>query len=390
MIRLAAMGYDERKPTKDEMEYMKESIRDGMKAGAFGISTGLIYTPQAYAETEEVLELAKVVAEYKGLYFSHIRNEGEKVLEAIQEVIDIVEQSGCAGGQIAHHKVSGRKAWGLSEKTLKLIEETNKRGVSITCDQYPYNRGMTSLITLLPPWSHEGGPEKLLERLKNPQEKEKIRKDSIEGTNYESFIKNTGWSCIYIASLETEKWKPYVGKSLEEITKELGRNDAFDVLCEILIDEEAKGSMTIESMADEDIKRIMKARYTMVGTDGSAVAPTGPLSYGKPHPRFYGTYPRILGKYVREEGLMPIEQAIRKMTSFPAQRLGIRDRGMLRENNWADIVIFNQETIIDKATFLDPHQFPEGIEYVIVNGKIVVSKGKHQTILPGKILRKEQ
>ncbi len=383
MIRMAAMGYDERKPTESEMQYMKDSIRDG-----FGMSTGLIYTPQAYAETEEVLELTKVVAEFNGLYFSHIRNEGEKVLEAIQEVIDIVEQSGCAGGQIAHHKVSGRKSWGMSKETLKLIEETNERGISITCDQYPYNRGMTSLITLLPPWSHEGGPEKLLERLKDPKERKKIKEDSYEGANFESFIKNTGWGCIYVASLETEKWKGVIGKSLEVIAKELGRDDVFDVLCEILIDEEAKGSMTIESMADEDIKRIMKARYTMVGTDGSSVSPTGPLSYGKPHPRFYGTYPRILGKYVREEGLMTIEQAIRKMTSFPAQRLGLLNRGLLRENNWADIVVFNPETIIDKATFLDPHQFPVGVEYVIVNGELVVSKGEHQTNLPGKVLRK--
>ncbi|MHA1740104.1 MAG: N-acyl-D-amino-acid deacylase family protein [Candidatus Heimdallarchaeota archaeon] len=388
MIRMAAMGYDERKPTESEMQYMKDSIRDGMKAGAFGMSTGLIYTPQAYADTKEVLELAKVVAEFNGLYFSHIRNEGEKVLEAIQEVIDIVEQSGCVGGQIAHHKVSGRKSWGLSKETLKLIEEANERGISITCDQYPYNRGMTSLITLLPPWSHEGGPEKLLKRLKDPKERKKIKEDSFEGTNFESFIKNTGWGCIYVASLETEKWKDVIGKSLEVIAKELGMDDVFDVLCEILIDEEAKGSMTIESMADKDIKRIMKARYTMVGTDGSSVSPTGPLSYGKPHPRFYGTYPRILGKYVREEGLMTIEQAIRKMTSFPAQRLGILDRGLLRENNWADIVIFNPKTIIDKATFLDPHQFPVGIEFVIVNGDLVVSKGEHQTNLPGKVLRK--
>ena len=388
MIRLAAMGYDNRKPTENELDYMKDAIKDGMEAGAFGMSTGLIYTPQAYADTEEVLELAKVLAEYNGLYFSHIRNEGELVVEAVQEVIDIVEQSGCAGGQIAHHKVSGKKFWGLSKETLKLIEKTNERGISITCDQYPYNRGMTSLITLLPPWSHEGGPEKLLERLRDPQEKEKIRKDIYEGSSYESFIKNSGWDCIYIASLETDKWKAVIGKALTVIAKDLGMKDVFDVLCEILMDEEAKGSMTIESMGDEDIKRIMKARYTMIGTDGCSVTPTGPLSYGKPHPRFYGTYPRILGKYVREEGLMTIEEAIRKMTSFPAQRLGVLDRGLLRENNWADIVIFNPETIIDKATFLEPHQFPVGIEYVLVNGELVVTKGEHLKNKPGKILRK--
>ncbi|MFX1539042.1 MAG: amidohydrolase family protein [Promethearchaeota archaeon] len=387
MVRLAAMGYENRKPTKDELQQMKEYIRDAMEAGAFGISTGLIYPPQVYAETEEVLELAKEVAKYNGLYFSHIRNEGEFVIEAMQEVIDIVEKSGCKGGQIAHHKISGKNFWGLSKATLQLLEEANGRGISITCDQYPYNRGATSLITLLPPWTHEGGLEKLLERLKDSEAKERIKNDLYEGSSYESFIKNNGWECIYISSLETEKWAKFIGKSLAEITRDLGKDDEFEVLCEILIDEEAKGGMTIESMGEEDIQRIMKGRYTMIGSDGTSIPLTGPLSYGKPHPRFFGTFPRILGHFVREKKLMLLETAIRKMTSFPAQRLGLTDRGILKENMWADIVVFNQKSVIDKATFTDPHQLPEGIEYVLVNGEIVIDKGRHQGILPGKILR---
>ncbi|HUT80761.1 MAG TPA: D-aminoacylase [Candidatus Bathyarchaeia archaeon] len=388
MIRLAAMGYENREPTPDELEQMKNYIRDGMEAGAFGISTGLIYTPQAYAKTEEVIELAKVVAKYHGLYFSHIRNEGKYVLEAVQEVINIVEKSGCLGGQIAHHKVAGKDYWGLSNKTLQLIEEANNRGTNITCDQYPYNRGMTSLVTLLPPWSHEGGFEKLLERLSNTEEKEKMRKDMNEGTSYESFVKSSGWNHIFIASLETDKWMPFIGKSLSQITKELGKEDEFEVLCEILIDEKAKGSMTIQSMGDEDIERIMTGRYTMVGTDASAIPLTGPLSYGKPHPRYFGTFPRILGLYVREKKIMTLETAIRKMTSFPAQRLGLFDRGIIREGNWADITIFDPETIIDKATFLDPLQLSDGIEFVIVNGDLVIEEKKHLLTKPGRILRK--
>lgn len=387
MIRLAAMGYEDRKPTKDEMQKMKDYIRDAMEAGAFGISTGLIYTPQAYAETDEVLELTKEVAKYNGLYFSHIRNEGNLVIEAIQEVIDIVEQSGCRGGQIAHHKVSGKANWGRSKETLKLIEETNQRGINITCDQYPYNRGATSLMTLLPPWSHEGGPEKLVERLKDPKEKEKIKKDLYAGTNFESFVKNIGWECVYISSLETEKWSKYMGKSLTEITKAEGKEDEFEVLCEILIDEEAKGGMTVESMGEEDIQRIMKGRYTMIGCDGSSIPLTGPLSYGKPHPRFYGTFPRVLGHFVREKKIMSLETAIRKITSFPAQTLGLADRGLIKKNMWADIVVFDQEKIIDKATFTNPHQLSVGIEYVLVNGDIVIEKGEHQSNLPGKTLR---
>ena len=387
MIRLAAMGYEDRKPTKDEMQQMKDYIRDAMEAGAFGISTGLIYTPQAYAETDEVLELTKEVAKYNGLYFSHIRNEGNLVIEAIQEVIDIVEQSGCRGGQIAHHKVSGKANWGRSKETLKLIEETNQRGINITCDQYPYNRGATSLMTLLPPWSHEGGPEKLVERLKDPKEKEKIKKDLYAGTNFESFVKNIGWECVYISSLETEKWSKYMGKSLTEITKAEGKEDEFEVLCEILIDEEAKGGMTVESMGEGDIQRIMKGRYTMIGCDGSSIPLTGPLSYGKPHPRFYGTFPRVLGHFVREKKIMSLETAIRKITSFPAQTLGLADRGLIKKNMWADIVVFDQEKIIDKATFTDPHQLSVGIEYVLVNGDVVIEKGEHQSNLPGKTLR---
>ena len=387
MIRLAAMGYEDRKPTKDEMQKMKDYIRDAMEAGAFGISTGLIYTPQAYAETDEVLELTKEVAKYNGLYFSHIRNEGNLVIEAIQEVIDIVEQSGCRGGQIAHHKVSGKANWGRSNETLKLIEETNQRGINITCDQYPYNRGATSLMTLLPPWSHEGGPEKLVERLKDPKEKEKIKKDLYDGANFESFVKNIGWECVYISSLETEKWSKYMGKSLTEITKAEGKEDEFEVLCEILIDEEAKGGMTVESMGEEDIQRIMKGRYTMIGCDGAAIPLTGPLSYGKPHPRFYGTFPRVLGHFVREKKIMSLETAIRKITSFPAQTLGLADRGLIKKNMWADIVVFDQERIIDKATFTNPHQLSVGIEYVFVNGEIVIEKGEHQSNLPGKTLR---
>ncbi len=387
MVRLAAMGYADRKPTKDELRQMKDSIRDAMVAGAFGISTGLIYTPQAYADTEEVLELAKEVAKHNGLYFSHIRNEGNLVIEAIQEVIDIVEKSGCRGGHIAHHKVSGKANWGLSKETLRLIEETNQRGISITCDQYPYNRGATSLITLLPPWTHEGGLEKLVERLKDSKVKEKIKKDLYEGSTYESFIKNSGWDCVYISSLETDKWAKFMGKSLTEITKEVGEEDPFEVLCDILIAEEAKGGMTVESMSEEDIQRIMKGRYTMIGSDGSSIPLTGPLSYGKPHPRYFGTFPRVLGHFVREKKIMLLETAIRKMTSFSAQRLGITDRGLLKENMWADIVVFDSETIIDKATFTNPHQLSIGIEYVLVNGEVVIEKGEHQNNLPGKTLR---
>jgi N-acyl-D-amino-acid deacylase len=385
-----AMGpaYENRKPSSDEMAAMKRLVREAMEAGAFGLSTGLIYAPQVYAETSELIELAQVVAQYGGLYFSHIRGEGETLIRAVKELIDIVEKSGCRGGQIAHHKVAGRPFWGASKTTLKMIAEANERGLMIACDQYPYNRGATSLITVLPPWVHEGGIDAILENLKDHSTRERIREDiesGIEG--WENIIKEAGWNGIYISSTKTEKWAGVEGLSLASITEMRDYADPADMLFELLLDEKGEVGMTMESMGDEDIHRIMRSPYTMVGTDGEGVAPTGVLGYGKPHPRFYGTYPRILGKYVREDGLLSLEEAIWKMSGFPTQQLGLDNRGRIHEGMIADIVVFNAETVIDKATFMDPHQFPEGILEVIVNGTRVVANGKQSDELPGVILR---
>jgi len=389
-IRIAGgPAYDDRPPTEAEQEMMKEYVAEAMEAGAYGMSTGLIYPPQVYASTEEIVELAKVVAKYNGFYFSHIRGEGETVLEAVTEVIEIVEKSGCLGGQIAHHKVAGLHLWGKSKQTLQLIAEANKRGISITCDQYPYDRGSTSLISLLPPWAHVSGIDELLARLKSPAVREKIISDmENEKSEWENIKLEAGWENIFIASTKTEKWKDVQGLSLSAIARNRGYPDEYLALFELLLDENAEVSMTMKSMGDEDIERIMKSEYMMVGTDGAGVSPTGILSHGKPHPRHYGTYPRILGKYVREKKILSLEKAIHKMTGFPAHRLGLEDRGVLLENAWADIVIFNPDTVIDNATYLDPHQFPTGIPYVIVNGIDVIRDSVQGEELPGRILRK--
>ena len=388
-IRFAGgQGFENRLPTETELENMKKYIEEAMKAGAFGLSTGLVYAPQNFSKTDELIELAKVVAQYNGIYFSHIRSEGETILEAIKEVIEIVEKSGCFGGQIAHHKIVGRSYWDLSKETIKLIEEANARGLNITCDQYPYNRGMTKIIASLPPWVHEGGNEKLLERIKNSEDKEHIKKDvskSIEG--WENFIKSAGFDNIYLSAANTKKWKDVEGKSITEITKLRNKKDNWETYFEIILDEKGSSIITIEDMSEEDIRRIMKSRYQMIGTDGLAF-PIRPR-LGKYHPRSFGTYPRILSKYVREEKLLTLEEAIRKMTSFPAQRLGLQDRGLIKEKMWADLVLFNPDTIIDKATYDDPYQFPEGIPFVIVNGIIVVENNKQTKNLPGKVLRRQ-
>ena len=389
-VRIAGgPGYENRVPIAEEMESMKQLVEESMKAGAFGMSTGLIYSPQVYAQTEEVIELSKIVAKYNGLYFSHIRDEGANVVEAVKEFIEIVEKSGCRGGQIAHFKVSGPPYWGKSIETLKLVEDANKNNLDIKCDQYPYNRAMTSLVTALPPWVHEGGIDKILERLEDEEDRDKIRKELVGGESEiaENWFKVPGTDKIFIASVKTEKWKDIEGKSLAEITKIRHLKDDLETLLTILLEEKCEVEMTLESMGDEDINRIMSNKYVMVGTDGSGVSPSGITSHGKPHPRFYGTFPRILRKYVREENLLSLEEAVRKMTSFPAQRLGISDRGVIKEGMWADIVVFDDQKVTDLATYENPHQYPKGIEYVIVNGTVVVEKSTQNDELPGKVLR---
>lgn len=380
-------GFENRAPTHQELEDMKSYLEEAMLAGAFGLSTGLLYPPQAYAKTKEIIELVKIVAKYNGYYFSHIRNEGEHVVDAVRECIEIIEKSKCSGGQISHHKIAGNAFWGTSHETLRLIEEANSRGVSVTCDQYPYNRGMTTLSTLIPPWAHEGGREKLLERIQNPKILMQIRKDIMENRgDWENFIYINGFDRIYLAQTFTEKWKPYEAKNLTEITQITKNADALTTLINILIDENAACYMTVESMGEEDIQRIMKSRYQMFGTDAAGI-PLNP-AFGTVHPRFYGTFPRVLEKYVREQNVLTLEDAIRKMTSFSAHRLSVKDRGLLKKGMWADIVVFDPDAIADKATYEQSHQFPEGIHYVIVNGKLVVDQEKIYKVFPGKVIRK--
>jgi len=386
-IRIHVMGVENRAPTADELEEMKKLVAEAMEAGAVGLSSGLIYPPGLFSEKKELVELSKVVARYGGLYTSHIRGEGVTLLDAVKEAIEIGEEANVPV-QISHHKASGRTSWGKSAESLKLMEEARDRGVDVTCDQYPYKAGMTSLATLLPPWAHEGGLEMLVKRLKDPEQRRRMRRDMEQGLpGWQNWILECGWENIYISFVKSEKNKALEGKNLVEAAKIMGKEDEFTALCDLLMEEEGAVSMVIFAMSEEDVRRILVHPLQMVGTDGWAVAPYGVLSVGKPHPRFYGTYPKILRKYVREEGLLTLEEAIRKMTSFPAQKFNLRDRGLLREGFRADIVVFDPERIADKATYENPHQYPEGIEYVLVNGEVVVEKGVHVGTLAGKIIR---
>ncbi|MFQ5979376.1 MAG: amidohydrolase family protein [Candidatus Heimdallarchaeota archaeon] len=389
-VRTAAMGMYDRDPTPAELKAMKKLVEEAMEAGAYGLSTGLIYPPGIYAKTDEIIELAKVVAKYGGVYDSHIRGEAKTLLAAVEEAIAIGERAGVSV-QISHHKASGTENWGKSVETLRMIEAARERGIDVTVDQYPYRAGATVLSILLPPWAHDGGSEKLLERLQDSALREKMRDDIEMGLpDWENLAVSGGWENVYVTYVMTEANKIVEGKNLLEIMELRGDPDVFTTLFDLLLEEEASPDMVIFEMHEDDIQRIMQHPLQMVSTDAGSGTITGPFSKGKPHPRRYGTYPRILGKYVREKHVLRLEEAIRKMTSFPAQKFGLLDRGVLRSGMNADITIFDPKTVIDKATYQDPHQFPEGIQHVIVNGQIVVEKGKYTGELAGKTLRKTQ
>jgi N-acyl-D-amino-acid deacylase len=387
-IRVAAIGFDARQPTEAELEDMRKLTEEAMEAGAYGLSTGLIYPPGMYASTDEIVELAKVVASYGGVYDSHIRGEGATLLKAVAEAIEIGEKAGLPV-HISHHKAAGKSVWGQSVETLKMMEEARNRVLDITFDQYPYRAGSTSLATLLPPWAHDGGTEKLLGRLRNAEDRERMRRDIEKGIpGWENFVGALGWENIMVSFVKSEENKDIEGKNMVKIKEMRGEPDEFTALYKLLLEEEGAPGMVIFAMQEEDVQRIMKHHLHMVGTDASSVAFTGPFAMGKPHPRHFGTYPKILGRYVREYRMLRLEEAVRKMTSFPTQRFGILDRGLLRPGMCADIAIFNPDTVLDKATYQEPQQRSVGIEYVIVNGEVAIDAGKYTGALAGKVLRK--
>jgi len=378
-VRTCVLGFSDRSPTSSELEEMKELVAKAMEDGAIGLSTGLIYTPGCYAKTEEIIELAKVAAEYGGIYASHIRGEGATLIEAVKEAITIGEKASIPV-EISHFKASGKPNWGKVKEAIKIILEARNRGVDVTADQYPYIASSTGLVALLPKWAREGGAEKILERLKNPKIRNKIRDEMKSYTLRDEEY----WSRIMIS--QVGKNKQFEGMRIAEIAKILDK-DPIDTVLDLILEEETIVRMINFGICEEDVETIMKLTWVMVGSDGRAVSPTGKLGEGKPHPRYYGTFPRVLGRYVRERKVIPIELAVRKMTYLPAWRLGFRDRGIIREGAWADIVIFDPNEINDKATFINPHQFPVGIKYVIVNGEITVENGKHTGRLNGRVLR---
>ena len=384
-VRIAVMGFDDRTPSQGELEGMKGLVRESMKDGAFGMSSGLIYPPGCFAKTQELIELCKVVSSLNGIYYTHIRGEGETLLDALKEALEIGRDAQVSV-QISHHKASGKPFWGLVQKTLKMIEEANSEGLDVMCDQYPYTASWTKLTATLPNWVKAGGVSVLVERLRDEEVRNRLRKEIEEGLpGWSNHVKGCGWDKIMISQVKYDT--ALEGKTIAQIAKERAA-DPFTVLFDILVTEEAAVRAVYFTMSEDDVINVMKHPRTVIGSDGIAVAPHGDLGKGKPHPRFYGTFPRLIGRYVREKKVLSLEEAVSKMTSLSARKLRLADRGQIKAGAKADLVVFDYRKIIDKATYQDPHQFPEGIMHVLVNGKFVVRDGEQTDELPGRILRK--
>jgi N-acyl-D-amino-acid deacylase len=386
-VRAYVLDSENRPPTKEELEKMKTQVAEGMRQGALGVSTSLIYSPAIYAQTDELVALAKVAAQYGGIYASHIRNEGDHIFEALDEAF-LIGREAKIGVEIWHLKVAGQDMWGRMPEVLQKIESARASGIDVGADQYPYIAAATNLAACMPPWAHEGGNEKMIERLKERKLRKRIKKElPVRSDKWESeWFDVRGAPGILISSVFNPKMKVYEGKRLDEIARMRGESDPMDTLMNLIIEDNAHTGAIYFSMSEEDVKAALKKPWVAVDCDYGASNPTGILADEKPHPRAYGTFPRILGKYVREEKTLPLEAAIQKMTSVAARRVGLRDRGLIREGNFADLTLFDPVRIMDKATFENPHQFSVGIEYVFVNGQLELEHGEQNSTRAGRPL----
>jgi len=380
-LRISAMGVSKRPPTGPEMNRMKESISEAMKAGAFGMSTGLSYVPGEYAATAEISALAEVVAGFDGIYTSHIRNERDGVVDAVKEAV-AVGVSAKIPVQISHLKVAGKNNWGRSREVLEVIEKAIAEGVDVTCDVYPYDAAGTGLTALLPPELFTEGYPAFSQKLNDTGFRRKLVREleNNDGTCWEDKLKGTGFDNIVI--IGSSKFQDENGRSVSEIARRKEKNP-YDVIFDIIAEEGNGVSVILFAMAEEDIRRIIEKPYVMIGSDGGPKV--GQVFF---HPRFTGTFPRIFSKYVRQDKILGLEEAVRKMTSLPARTFGLARKGVIKSGFDADIVIFDPEKITDRSTFENPSQKPEGVEWVIVNGKIASEKGMVTKNRAGKVLRK--
>src|SRR3989440_1617715 len=381
------IGYDDRPPTPAELEQMKKLVADAMKNGALGVSTSLQYVPARFARTGEIVELAKIAHQYGGMYITHQRSEANAIDDSIKEVFEIARRAHIPA-EIWHFKTAYQKNWGRMPEMVRRIAVARRQGLKITANVYPYVAGSTSLSACLPPWALEGGTDRMIARLQDPATRARLRKEvTTDSKDWENiYLGSGGPSGILISAVVNRELESWQGKRLSEIAS-AQKKDPLDALFDFLIADHGQTSAIFFMMKESDMQAALKSPFVSICTDSGARATDGPLAGSKSHPRGWGTYPRILGRYVRDEHLMPLEFAIHKMTGLPAANVGLKQRGLIREGYFADITIFDPKTVIDRATFEDPNQYPVGINYVIVNGQIEVDNGTRTPALAGRVLR---
>jgi len=386
-IREYVIGYDDRPPTPAELEQMRKLVAEAMKDGALGVSTSLQYVPARFAKTDEIVELAKVAHQYGGIYITHQRSEANAIDDSMKEVFEIARRANIPA-EIWHFKTAYKKNWGRMPEMLRRIEAARRQGLKITANVYPYVAGSTSLSACLPPWALEGGTDRMIARLKDPQTRARLKREiTTDAKDWENiYLGSGGPGGILIASVVNRELENWQGKRLSEVASAQNK-EQLDALLDFIIADHGQTGAIFFMMQESDMQAALKSPFVSICTDNGARATDGPLAGSKSHPRGWGTYPRILGRYVRDQHLMPLEFAIHKMTGLPASNVGLKNRGLLREGYFADITIFDPKTVIDRATFEAPNQYPVGINFVIVNGQIEVDKGRRTSALAGRVLR---
>jgi N-acyl-D-amino-acid deacylase len=383
-VREHVIGLEDKKPTPEQLEAMRAIVRKEMEAGALGIGSSLIYAPAFYASTEELIELCKVAASYRGKYISHMRSEGNRLLEAVEELIRISREADIAA-EIYHLKAAGQANWAKMDKVIQLVEQARKQGLKITADMYTYPAGATGLDAAMPPWVLDGGYEAAYKRLADPETRQKIAQAITTPTNE--------WENLYLAAgspdrvllveFKTEKLKPLTGKTLAEAAKLRGENPV-DTIMNLVLEDRTRVGTVYFMMSEDNIRKQLRLPWVSLGSDAGSMAPEPPFTRSSAHPRAYGNFARLLGRYVRDEKIIPLAEAVHRMSGLPATNLELKDRGFLREGMFADVVVFDPATIADRATFEEPHQYSVGVQHVFVNGVQVLKNGEHTGAKPGR------
>ena len=385
-IRASEIGYDNRPPTPEELDRMRADVRRAMNEGAMGLTTALIYTPAVFSTTEELVELSKVAAASGGMYISHIRSEGDRLLEAIDETLAIARQAHIRA-EIHHLKAGGQSNWNKMAEAIAKIEAARKEGLEITADMYTYTAGSTGLDAAMSPWVQEGGYDAWAKRLQNPKVRERLRREmTTPGSDWENLMLAAGGDGTLLVGFKNEALRIYTGKTLSEVAKQRG-NSIQDTAMDLVVEDGTRVQVVYFLMSEDNIKQQLKQPWVSLGSDAAFMSAEGVFLKTSTHPRAYGNFARLLGKYVRDEHIIPIEEAIRRLTSLPADTLRIKDRGRLATGKFADLVVFDPNTITDQATYEKPHQYAVGMRDVWVNGTQVLKDGEHTGAKPGRVVR---